>query len=80
MAQNCSTVRDKLSALFKGRLALTQSPFLFSPINALPRGVDMATGSVSFLILTLRLRCRWGNTGPVNIDVSLLLSTSIVKS
>ena len=30
--------------------------------------------------MTLRLRCRYGKSAPINIDISLLLSTSIGRS
>ena len=72
MAQNCFTVHDKLSASFKRRLVMTQSPFPFPPINTHPRGVNMAMGPASFPILTLRLRCRLGKSAPINIDIPLL--------
>ena len=64
----------------KSRLVLTQSLLSFPPSDTHPRCIKIAMGSVSFPILTLRLRCRWEKSAPINIDISLLLSTSIGRS
>ena len=73
MAQNCSTVGDKLSIHLKADWYWHSYRSLFLPLTPILEVLKK-------LQVTFRLRCRWKKSASINIDISLLLSTSVGRS